>query len=152
MLRRTFAKLSDPNRGETGQAALEFMLMLPLFMIFLAIMIDFGASMYGYVSIANAAREGARYGAVNCLDGSCTDAEIQQRALTRSGGFMSPDLDAGEVTVSWPEGRDRGDSVVVSISHVHELMFFAGLSWTIKSCAEMPLERDEAGDPSGSGC
>jgi hypothetical protein len=152
MLRRTIAKMSHSNRGETGQAALEFMLMLPLFMVFLAIMIDFGASMYGYVSIANAAREGARYGAVNCLDGSCDAADIQDRVLRRSGGFMDPDLDAGEVTVSWPEGRDRGDSVVVSISHVHELIFFAGISWTIKSCAEMPLERDETGAASGSGC
>ena len=150
MIRRESRQLRKSLRNEAGQASLEFMLMIPAFMIFFLMLIDFGISMYGYVSIANAAREGARYGAINC-DGECTAAEIQARAVNRSGGFLQA-ADLSDVTVSWPEGRDRRDSVVVSVSHPHDLLFFAGISWTIRSCAVMPLEQGETGAASGSAC
>jgi Flp pilus assembly protein TadG len=135
-------------RAESAQASLEFVLMIPVFFIFFFLLIDFGVGMYGYVSIANAAREGARYGAVNC-DGECTAAEIQTRAVSRSGGFIT---NAADVTVSWPDGVDRGDSVAVSISHIHAPIFFPAITWTIRSCAQMPLEQGQSGSTTGSGC
>ena len=117
--------------------------------MFFLMLIDFGITMYGYVSIANAAREGSRYGAVNCGDGSCTAGEIATRVANRSGGFA----DAADVTVSWPAGGNRGSSVVVRVSHDHGLIFFPS-TWTITSCADMRLEQQDSGvtTPSGSGC
>ena len=72
-------------RRDDGQAAIEFLLVIPTFMVFLFLVVDFGMLMYQYVSIANAVREGARYAAVNCNTGSCTTSAVQQRVIERSG-------------------------------------------------------------------
>ncbi len=139
------------RRKDEGQAAFEFLLTLPIFFMFFLLLIDFGITMYGYVSIANATREGARWGAVDC-GGSCSAALIQDRVVNRSGGFLTS---TGDVSVSWPTGGDRGSSVVVRVSHNHSSIFFAFLPvWTIESCADMRLEQQDPGvtTPSGSGC
>lgn len=145
---RTIARRG--HRREEGQAAIEFMLMLPFFILFLLMAIDFGILMYNYVSVANAAREGARYGAVNCGGTGCDEGAIRNRAVERSGGMLS---DEGDVTVSWPDGINRGDPVVVSISHSHTLVFFP---WTfdVRACSDMRLEQRDtvASGGSGSGC
>jgi hypothetical protein len=146
---RAWQRLRRPLHREEGQAAFEFLLALPLFFTFFLLLIDFGVMMYGYVSIANSAREGARYGAVNCGAVACTPALIQDRAVERSGGFLSS---TGDVTVSWPSGTSRGSPIVVSISHVHDFVFFP-FSQTIESCAEMRIEQSEPTATSGgSGC
>jgi hypothetical protein len=125
------------------------MLMLPLFFTFFLFVIDFGVMMYGYVSVANAAREGARWASVNCGDGSCTADEIRNRTVERSGGFLS---NAADVAVDWPDGGSRGDPVVVKVCHSHELWFFP-YSQTIVASTDMRLERNDAGTLSdGSEC
>ncbi len=48
-----------------GQALVEFALVLPIFLLVLATAADFARVFYGYVTIQNAAKEGALYGAVN---------------------------------------------------------------------------------------
>lgn len=143
--------LRRPRRAfddERGQAAFEFLLIVPTFLLFFLMLIDFGVTMYGYVSVANGVRDGARLGSANCGDGSCTVSEIQDRVVERAGGFLSG---TGDVSVDWPEGKERGDAVAVRVSHDHEFLFFP-FTWTIESCAEMRLERTESGSASGSGC
>jgi len=136
MLNRLHRRL---RRREEGQAALELVLTLPLFFTFFLFLIDLGIMMYGYVSIANAAREGARYGSVNCGAIDCTAAVIQQRAVDRSGNFIT---NLADVTVSWPEGGTRGAPVVVEIVHDHDLIFFP-FDIDIRSCSVMRLEQGE---------
>ena len=148
-LHRQWQRIRHPLQREEGQAAFEFLLMLPLFFTFFLMVLDFGVTMYGYVSIANAAREGARYGAVNCGTDVCTANLIQTRTVGRSGGFLA---DNADVTVSWPSGGSRGSPVAVNVSHDHDLLFFP-FTWTIGSCAEMRLEQAEAGiTAGGTGC
>jgi Flp pilus assembly protein TadG len=43
-----------------GQALVEFALVLPIFILLLAGMLDFGAALYSRMTVINAAREGAR--------------------------------------------------------------------------------------------
>lgn len=153
---RRVSRPSRFHRREDGQAALEFLLVLPMFILFLLLLVDMGFMMYEYVSVANAVREGARFGAVNCGDGSCTSDEVQARAIARSGGLLS---DPGEVSVSWLDNngdgtnRGRGDSVVVSITHPYAFIFFPS-TVPVVSCADMRLEQVDgtASLPSGSGC
>jgi hypothetical protein len=137
-------------RREEGQATFEFVLILPFFILFLLLLVDLGIMMYEYVSVSNAVREGARYGAVNCGDGTCSAPEIAQRVVDRSGGILS---NMGEVTVGWPDGSDRGDSVVVKVTHPYHFLFFPA-SIDVVSCADMRLEQTDKGTglPSGSGC
>jgi len=154
-------------RREEGQAAFEFVLILPFFVFFLLLLIDFGIMMYEYVSVSNAVREGARYGAVNCGDGACTVDGVdgvKQRVVDRSGGILS---NTGEVTVGWIDndldGRNygRGDSVVVKVDHDYDFLFFPNnflgigdIKIPVVSCADMRLEQTDKTDPlpSGSGC
>jgi len=143
-------------RREEGQATFEFVLILPFFILFLLLLVDFGIMMYEYVSVSNAVREGARYGAVNCGDGTCSVALVQDRVLKRSGGILS---NTGEVTVGWVDNdgkapnSNRGDSVVVRVKHPYKFLFFPA-SIDVVSCADMRLEQTDktSGLPSGSGC
>ena len=53
------------RKRDEGQAAFEFLMVLPILVLFFLIVIDFGVAMYEYVSVSNSVREGARFGAVN---------------------------------------------------------------------------------------
>ena len=48
------------SRRERGQAMVEFALVLPIFLLVLLGVFDFGRAIYAYNDVANAAREGAR--------------------------------------------------------------------------------------------
>jgi len=109
--------------------------------------------MYQYVSVSNAVREGARFGSINCGDGSCTDDEVKTLIIARSGGILSDPDDRPDVLVDWMDNNDngsaydRGDSVVVKINHPYEFMFFPG-SIAVVSCADMSLEQTDQGGAS----
>lgn len=53
------------RRRERGAAAVEFAIVLPILLLFLAGIIDFGRAMYTQAIVTNAAREGARAAVVN---------------------------------------------------------------------------------------
>ena len=67
-------------KNESGSAAVEFALVLPLLLLVLFGTIEFGILMYDQSVITNAAREGARWGAVQSIGLthpiSCTDPGI----------------------------------------------------------------------------
>ncbi len=62
--------------GNQAQALVEFALVLPLLLLLLIAIIDFGRALFVYSEVSNAAREAVRYGAVNAAD--CN--EIANRA------------------------------------------------------------------------
>ena len=147
------------RRREKGQAALEFLLVLPIFIGFFFLVVDLGMLMYEYVSISNAVREGTRFGAINCGDGECTDDEVKERTIDRSGGILERPGDMPEVTVDWVDNDGdgihyaRGDSVVVRVTHPYDFIFFPG-SLNVYSCADMSLEQTDRTTtlPIGSEC
>jgi hypothetical protein len=127
------------HRDERGQAAFEFLLMLPIFVMFLLLLVDIGLMMYAQISTANSVREGARYASVNCGDGSCEIDGVRDRAAERSSGF----LDSDDFEVEWT-GVTRGQSVVVRADRTHEYLFFP-FSIQLQSCSQMRLERNDTG-------
>lgn len=52
------------RKTEAGQALVEFTLILPIFLLLLFAIVDFGRGFYTWVLVTNAAREGARVAAV----------------------------------------------------------------------------------------
>ena len=88
------AKVASLERGgvhrQRGQTAVEFALVLPLFIMMLAGMIQFGVLFYFYAGLVQGAQEAVRYGAIL---GNLTDSAIQQRAadavLAATGGVVS---------------------------------------------------------------
>ena len=151
-------------RREEGQSALEFVLVLPVFVAAFLMVVDLGMLMYQYVSVSNAVREGARFGAVNCGDGSCENDGLSEtvfdRTIARSSGILNPT--SNSVTVGWLDNtvpadnnRGRGDSVVVKVDHDYNFMFLPGsISIPVVSCADMSLEQSDTATtlPTATGC
>ena len=155
-LKRASSRLR--RRRASGQAAIEFVLVIPTFVIFLLLIVEFGMLTYEYVSVANAVREGARYGAVNCGTGTCSETVVRDRTIQRSGNILTS-ANAAEVTVGWTDlnggGIGKGDSVRVRVDHMFNFMFLpAGPGIPVVSCADMRLERNDRGSslPAAPAC
>jgi Flp pilus assembly protein TadG len=65
------------NRGR-GQALVEFAIIIPIFLLLLFGLLDFGRVVYAQQTIAQDAREGARAGLVAALDNPVTIASYQK--------------------------------------------------------------------------
>jgi Flp pilus assembly protein TadG len=138
----------------------EFVLVLPVFVALLLLAFDFGLWMHAHVSVANAAREGARYAAVRCGSTSCgNDTPIIQRVRDRSSGLVE---NTDIVTVWWTDWAapfagvapypTRGDSFKVRVTHAHPLRFVPGNpTMTVTACAEMRVESHDPGASIPSG-
>jgi Flp pilus assembly protein TadG len=60
------------RRSEDAQSLVEFGLILPIFLILVFGIIDFGMGLRAYITVAQATREGARYGIVGNQPGTFT--------------------------------------------------------------------------------
>lgn len=96
------------RRTDTGQALVEFALVLPVMLLMLFALVDFGRGFYTWLVVTNAAREGARVGATQK---PLTD--IQQRILDSASGLDTADL---TITVTNVQGP-RGQPIVVDLSY-----------------------------------
>lgn len=73
--------------GHKGQSLVEFALILPVFMLIVLGIFDFGRAIYSYSALHNAAREGARYGAVHPCDTAGITDMAQQMAVGLGEGI-----------------------------------------------------------------
>jgi Flp pilus assembly protein TadG len=77
-------------RRQEGQALIEFALLLPLLFLLIVNVINFGAMLYSFITVANAARAGAQY---YCAGGATIGGPAQVDAsLVRT--LVSQDLAA----------------------------------------------------------
>lgn len=131
------------GEGEKGQSLAEFALVLPIFLILIFAIVDFGMGFHAWITVTNSAREGARLGAVRA------DApSIEQRVRDTSDA-----LDQAQLTVSVTNAQgDPGESVVVDVDYQYDLITpLAGVvsfltgdtigpTLTFSSTADMRLE------------
>jgi Flp pilus assembly protein TadG len=105
-----------PRKGEDGQSLVEFALVLPIFLLVLFAIVDFGMAFHAWITVTNSAREGARIGSVHA-----PSAAIEQRVRD-----TSDTLDQGNLSVSVSNADDQGgqpgESVVVDVSYSYSLM------------------------------
>ena len=73
-------------RGERGQSMVEYALVLPILLLLLLGIMEFGIGVFNYNTIANAAREGARYGIVHWRDGLDVEG-ITEAVLALTAGL-----------------------------------------------------------------
>lgn len=73
---------SGRRRRSAGQSMVEFALILPLFLLLVFGVLDFGRAVYADSTITNAAREGARFGIITPSPTSAVQAKVQQYAAT----------------------------------------------------------------------
>lgn len=97
------------KRSERGAVLVETAIVLPIFILILVGTMEFGIILHNYLILQNASREGARFGAI----GNSQNAIIQRvkdYAFHLKGNSVN-------VTVTYPEGSERGDAVVVHASY-----------------------------------
>lgn len=74
ILKPTFARRTGSREPRRGAAAVEFVIVLPILLTVLLGATDFGRFSYSSIAIANAARSGAEYAAMNPCDSSTQSA------------------------------------------------------------------------------
>jgi Flp pilus assembly protein TadG len=91
--------LKRPSSEHRGQTLVEFALILPIFVLLLVGIFDFGRAIYAYNTISNAAREAVRVGIV---DQSCNVIGTEARNRAGLGITWAP-------TVAQPCGPSTSD-------------------------------------------
>jgi Flp pilus assembly protein TadG len=132
--------------SESGVAIVEFALILPLLMLMIVAILDFGRAMNYWADTTHLANEGARFAAVDRIpDGTSLQAYIRDQADSgelKNGGSTSI-ADPLEVCVT-PLGDEVGDPVEVKVSTEYRWIPLLGVdsvSTTITGKATMRRER-----------
>jgi Flp pilus assembly protein TadG len=118
--------------GERGNAVIELALTLPLLLLVVLGIFDFGLMFQRYEVVTNAAREGARVGV---LPGYSTgDAAARARQYLDSGGITGPDAACGSAvagnrcaeaafattTIAGSTPAKTVNEVTVTVEYVHQ--------------------------------
>ncbi|HYM15302.1 MAG TPA: TadE family protein [Dehalococcoidia bacterium] len=149
--------MDTPRRKlERGQSLAEFAVVLPLLMLLVFGVVEFGSVMKSYIQLTNASREAARYAALGSTAGaypanckSSGDATVVGRACEVLGGLKLANV--SNVAVTYPQGNVSGNKVVVTVTYVYHYFtpvggiigFFGGESkstLTLNSSTTMRLE------------
>jgi len=101
------------SRLEKGQAMIEMVLILPLILLIMAGVFDFGRVIHAYVVVENAAREAAIAGAVEQMSDTSLraliDAELQRGGVT--GGTVAS-------TITYQnKGSPSAQTVIVNLTY-----------------------------------
>ncbi len=98
----------------------------PILLLLCLAIVDFSMGFKSYVELTNAAREGARYAAVGNAAGTYpTDCTGSDRGNVVSRVCETADLtiaDMRSVSVTFPNGRTSGNSVVVQAQYRYTLI------------------------------
>lgn len=101
------------GHGEKGQALVEFVFVLPLFLVLVLAVVDFGMGLHTWISVTNGAREGARLGSVQATAG---EIETKVREVTNT-------LDQAKLTVTTTNAQgDSGEAVTVEVDYQYDLI------------------------------
>ena len=112
------------RRSESGASAVEFALLLPVLMMILFGIIEFGLALYRQAILTNASREGARLGIVQSVPAITTaqiDAAIDNY-LTAAG------ITPGNVTRAIVAGGVTGTPVQVTLTLPYTYSVLPGLT------------------------
>lgn len=100
---------------ERGQSLVEFTLVLPIFLVLLFGLVDFGRAFYSWLLVTNAAREGARAAAVQS-DAATINSKLYASLCTSYPSNCSLDTTKMTVVKTNVQGA-RGQEVSVDISY-----------------------------------
>ncbi|MBK6561157.1 TadE/TadG family type IV pilus assembly protein [Candidatus Amarobacter glycogenicus] len=103
------------RRTEAGQALVEFTMILPIFLMLLFGLVDFGRGFYTWLLITNAAREGARVAAVQG-DSSAINTRIYDSFCDNYPSSCG--LDPAKLTINKTNVQGaRGSAVEIDLSY-----------------------------------
>ena len=123
------------RRRESGQAAAELALLLPVLLFIVLGCLDLGRAFSAWVTLTNAVREGARYGCLYPLDtGGISDLVRDEAA---AGGLQRDDVD---VTVSSETAGGAAKTVAASYGfQLVSTFLFGDTTLPIRARAQMAI-------------
>jgi Flp pilus assembly protein TadG len=107
------------KKNEHGQAVVEFAVILPVLLLILFAILQFGVVFNNYIQVTAAAREGARKAAVSRSLGTAA----AETAATSSAKSAAPGLTAGSVSVTFPNSPTfvQGSDVTVQVTYPYAI-------------------------------
>jgi Flp pilus assembly protein TadG len=142
------------SKGERGASLVEFALVLPVLVVLVFGIIDFGFAFNSYIEVRSGAREGARLAAVNngcsATSGGCTASDTAERddliADTRERITGLADAADVGVNISFPDAgaaKNAGNNVAVCLVYPFNSVtgLFSFLNVDLKSKGVMRLEQ-----------
>jgi Flp pilus assembly protein TadG len=143
------AETARRRRRTRGQALVEFALVLPIFMLLVAGMLDFGLALYSRMTVINAAREGAR-AAVTAPDTTQIPLLVPSAVLNSANGLsvgasvscVAIATNPGPCTFSTATSSKPGDAVKVTATYTYHTFFplLFGATFELGSSVQMVLE------------
>jgi Flp pilus assembly protein TadG len=101
------------QKKERGQSMVEFVLVVPIFLVLIFGIVDFGMGIHAWLTITSSSREGARIGSV-----SASAAEIEAKVRSTSSS-----LDQSQLTVVTTNAQGAsGESVVVDVDYHYDFI------------------------------
>jgi len=91
-------------KNQKGASSIEFALILPVLVMLMVGIFEFGMAYSNYIAITHAAREGARLAAVNQF----SEELVRERAYP-----VTPD----SISLTYPYGNVHGEPVMVTIKY-----------------------------------
>ena len=134
-------------RGESGQAAVEFALVVPLICFLIWAIVEFAIGVNYWLDATHLANEGARLGATlgnqTPPGGSTLTCYIKNGAespqLANGGGNVTQ---AAQVSIAFPNGTQVGQPVQVTVTaKYHWIPFIGGGTFNIRGTSTMRLEQ-----------
>ena len=102
-------------RGQQGQTMTEFTIVLPVLVLLVFGVIQFGIAFNNYLALTDAARAGARKAAVSRLSGDGSGA------ATDAVRAAAADLDQSNLDVSVSSSWQQGSNVTVSATYPYSI-------------------------------
>lgn len=129
------------SKSEHGAAAIEFALVLPVLLLLLFGIIEFGLLLFNKAVLTNAAREGARFGIVSATPRK-TDDEIEDTVTSYTAHnlvtFGSPNVPA--VTPTHVDGQEFGDPLTVTVTYQYQFLVMNSLVPVLDENIELKAE------------
>jgi hypothetical protein len=143
---RAMTMLRSHERGQTrGQALVEFALVLPILLILLLGVLDFGRAIAAYNSVSNAARSGARVAIVN-QDLAAIEAAVESEGISLGDIEVEFDPDVNNKPACPADDCCPQIGCIVEVrvtsSYVPATPIFSNIVGTIdvSSATRMPIE------------
>jgi Flp pilus assembly protein TadG len=125
---------------ERGQSAVEFALVLPLLLVFLLGIVEFGITFSHYVTLTDAARVGARKAITVRISGTTPEA-ARQAVRDAAGGLDQGQLDVNVDDSDW---ASAGSQITVTATYPYTinipLLGMSVVSGTLNATAKERLE------------
>jgi hypothetical protein len=107
-------KIKRQTLGQSGASAIEFALVLPVLLLLLFGIVEFGVLFFDKAMITNASREGARLGVVyrgppGCVGAACYTSE--QEITTRVNQYLGISGGSSSLLISFDGSSTPGTSV-----------------------------------------